>query len=63
MDRIDGAGAQNAPTSASQRTGLADFQTQGVNQAAIADEGDYSEPQVDDFAFGKMLAQDVEGLL
>jgi hypothetical protein len=34
-----------------------------MNQAAIADEGDYSEPQVDDLAFGKMLAQDVEGLL
>jgi len=34
-----------------------------MNQAAITDESDYPEPQVDNLAFGKMLPQDIEGLL
>src|SRR6185437_7571256 len=47
----------------SQRTSLADLQTQGMNQAAVPDEGHYPEAQVDDLTFGEMLAQDIEGLL
>ena len=45
------------------RAGLADFETQDVNQPAIPYEGHYSEAQVDDLAFRKMLAQAVEGFL
>src|SRR5579863_3840402 len=47
----------------SNRTSLADLQTQGMNQTAVADEGHYPEAQVDDLAFGKMRAQNIEGLL
>ncbi len=47
----------------SQRAGLSYLQTQSMNQAAVAHEGHYPEAQVDDLAFGKMRAQDVEGLL
>ncbi|MGZ6212647.1 MAG: hypothetical protein ACXWNU_09525, partial [Candidatus Binataceae bacterium] len=34
-----------------------------MNQTAVTDEGHYPEAQVDDLAFGKMLAQNIEGLL
>jgi hypothetical protein len=49
--------------SSSQRAGFSNLQTESMNQAAIAYEGHYPEAQVDDLAFCKMLAQDIEGLL
>src|SRR5207245_2197309 len=50
------------PVSLRKRTGLTDFETEGVDEAAIADERHDAPPQIDDLRLREVLAHLVEEL-